>query len=173
MNGLFQVFKKTRYLILGIFFSLMIMMFVVLYPNFSLLKTVFLSSDILGDKIKFLFSILFSNPYYADFWALLYLITISFLSGIGITMSVYIFRQKIRQTKGIGLGMLGTFATLIGVGCMACGSFFVLTILSYFGIAGLVTSLPYQGKEIGFLGIVLLCISIYYMSKNIDKPLVC
>lgn len=173
MNGIVSVFSNKKYFFLFLFIFIFLTIGIVLFPNLSLLKDIFNSDVNINEQIKFLFSLIFSNPYYANFWSLIYLLTISLLSSVGITMSVYIFRQKIRQTKGIGLGMVGTLATLIGVGCVSCGSFFVLTILSYFGIASLVTNLPYHGQEIGFLGILLLCISIYYMSKNIDKPLVC
>ena len=73
----------------------------------------------------------------------------------------------------MGLGFLGTFATFLGIGCMACGSLLLTTIATYFGIGTLIVYLPYKGEELGFIGILLLIFSIYFMSKNVDKEMVC
>jgi len=62
---------------------------------------------------------------------------------------------------------------IFGVGCAACGSVIVSSLLLLVGAGGVLTILPFHGAEFGVLGIIFLWFSIYQLSKRIDDPLVC
>jgi len=46
-------------------------------------------------------------------------------------------------------------------------------VLSVFGFSALITFLPYRGAEIGYLGLLVLCIATYSLAKKVTAPNVC
>ena len=62
---------------------------------------------------------------------------------------------------------------MLGVGCAACGSILLTTVLAWVGAGALIRLLPLQGEEFGIIGVILLAISIFLTAKQIDNPVVC
>lgn len=99
----------------------------------------------------------------------------SILGGINISLAYYYFKTrgvvlKKRHVFGHGVGM---FLAFLGIGCAACGTVFLGTILSLIGGAGLLTKLPYGGEEVGVLGVIILGIITYQTARKASMPLVC
>jgi hypothetical protein len=69
-----------------------------------------------------------------------------------------------------GVGLLFAF---LGIGCAACGTAFLSVLLSFFGFSAMLSVLPYQGQEIGYVGIIFLCIATYTLAKKVTAPNVC
>lgn len=98
----------------------------------------------------------------------------SLLGGINLSLAyVYIrTRGKVILRSGLysGLGLLFAY---LGIGCAACGTAFVAVILSFLGLSAMLHSLPYQGQEIGYIGIIFLCMATYTLAKRVASPLTC
>ena len=69
-----------------------------------------------------------------------------------------------------GIGLLFAF---FGVGCAACGTALVSVLISFFGLTAMLQVLPYQGQEIGYIGLLVLCIATYSLSRKVMAPAVC
>jgi hypothetical protein len=61
----------------------------------------------------------------------------------------------------------------IGIGCAACGTAFLSIILSFFGFSAMLSLLPYEGQEIGYTGLIFLCIATYSLSRRVARSNVC
>lgn len=98
----------------------------------------------------------------------------SFLGGINLSLAyVYI---KIRGDTIVKSGLysgIGLFFAFLGVGCAACGTAFLSVILGFFGFSAMLNLLPYQGQEIGYVGLIILCIATYVLAKKVMSPNVC
>ena len=98
----------------------------------------------------------------------------SCIGGINLSLAyTYIrLRGEVILKSGVysGIGLLFAF---LGIGCAACGSVFLSTILGFFGAGALVTLLPYHGQEVGYLGVFFLSIATYSLAKKVVAPYVC
>lgn len=106
--------------------------------------------------------------------SLILIILGSFLSGINISLAyTYIrLRGEIILHSGLysGIGLVFAF---LGIGCAACGTAFLSVILGFFGFSAMLTHLPYQGQEIGYVGLIFLCIATYTLAHKVAVPNVC
>lgn len=168
--------RNYSYIVSALLMGLLVLGTVILFPNRTLLATVFADSTVsLTDKLYLLWSLLGSLA--TNFTALSAVTTIitSFLVGTNISLIAYLYtRQKTRlSTGGIAVSSVGTFLAMFGVGCAACGSLVFTAFLSSVGGISLLTILPLQGQEIGILGALILSYATYYLLQKITKPLVC
>lgn len=90
-------------------------------------------------------------------------------------MMTYFLKNRIKDIRqnGIATGFLGITSGIIGVGCAACGSFLLTSILSFIGAGSLLVLLPLHGSEFGILGMLLLIFAVFRTAKQIENPLVC
>ena len=72
-----------------------------------------------------------------------------------------------------GTGFLGTVAGVFGVGCTSCGSVLLSIIFGVGTASTLLGILPFQGVEIGFIGVLLQLLSVYLISHKLQQPMVC
>lgn len=94
----------------------------------------------------------------------------------GINISLAYTYVKIRGEAIVKSGLysgFGLFLAFLGVGCAACGTAFLSVILGFFGFSAMIGALPYQGAEIGYIGLIFLCIATYSLSKKVTAPNVC
>lgn len=98
----------------------------------------------------------------------------SLLGGINLSLAYTYMRMRgeviLKSGLYSGAGLLFAF---IGVGCVACGTAFLSIILSFFGFSTMLNLLPYQGQEIGYIGLIFLCVATYSLSKKVQAPNVC
>ena len=69
-----------------------------------------------------------------------------------------------------GIGLIFAF---LGIGCAACGTAFLSVILGFFGFSTMLNVLPYQGQEIGYIGLIFLSIATYVLANKVMAPRVC
>ena len=174
---LVTVFKKPLYVLLATVVAGSVFVFAVLLPNFRLIGTVF-SSDTatFNEKNLLLLSLLGSIGTNFTVLSASTVITVAILFGIQVSLLLYYVRRvktKIKITKTGASGLGGLVSGLFGIGCAACGTFVLTSVLALFGATGLLAFLPFGGVEFGFLGIGLLGYSIYLLLKKINDPLVC
>lgn len=98
----------------------------------------------------------------------------SLIGAINISLAyTYIrLRGKVILSSGLYSG-IGLLSALIGIGCAACGTAFTSVIVSFFGIASMFQALPYKGEEVGYIGIIILSLATYSLSRKVSSPLVC
>ena len=139
------------------------------------------ASDILGfdsialsTRFSIAFKTLFdiSNNFSAG--ALILAVLGSFLGGINLSLAYTYMRLRgeVILHSGLysGIGLLFAF---FGVGCAACGTALLSVILGFFGFSAMLNVLPYQGQEIGYIGLIFLCIATYTLSQKVAVPNVC
>jgi len=98
----------------------------------------------------------------------------SLLGGINLSLAYtyMILRGEVIIHSGLysGIGLLFAF---FGVGCAACGTALLSVILGFFGFSAMLSLLPYQGQEIGYIGLIILCIATYTLAHKVAVPNVC
>lgn len=171
-----EVFSRTSYIVGAVSLALVVFVFAVLLPNLALLnEVVFRSSAPLATKVNLTLSLL--GGIQTNFSALsaTYTILIAILVGVNIAMIVYLVRKRrgMLGQKGAALGAGGAISGALGVGCAACGSFLLSTILASFGAASALALLPLKGGEFGIASVALLCVTLGIVSNKIAEPLVC
>ena len=106
-------------------------------------------------------------------WSKYLLVIVSVLSGINISMFLFYLKRRIKLERSLGTGFFGTIVGLLGIGCASCGSIFLSSIFGYAAVTSFLGILPFQGQEIGVVGILLLLISIYLIANKIQNPNSC
>lgn len=98
----------------------------------------------------------------------------SLLAGINVSLAyTYMkIRGEILLKSGLYSGM-GLIIAFLGVGCAACGTALLSLIFGFFGFSAMLNILPYQGQEIGYVGLLFLCIATYFLAKKVTAPNVC
>jgi hypothetical protein len=98
----------------------------------------------------------------------------SLLGGINLSLAYtyMILRGRVLLHSGLysGIGLLFAF---FGVGCAACGTALLSVILGFFGFSAMLNVLPYQGQEIGYIGLIFLCMATYTLAHKVAVPNVC
>lgn len=98
----------------------------------------------------------------------------SFLGGINLSLA-YTY-MKIRGEAIIKSGIysgIGLVFAFLGIGCAACGTALLSVILGFFGFSTMLNVLPYQGQEIGYIGLIFLSIATYVLAQKVMAPRVC
>jgi uncharacterized BrkB/YihY/UPF0761 family membrane protein len=80
--------------------------------------------------------------------------------------------KKINKSKSVW-GLIGMFISILGLSCATCGIGLLASILSLFGLSGIVVYFPLHGLEIGYLGVIILNITNHILLKRIKNPFIC
>ncbi len=171
-----EVFANISYIALASALAIVVFLFAVWFPNFSLIGEVFnTSSAPLAIKLKLAWSLLGGISTNFSLLSAGYTIAIAMLFGINLAMITYFLKRArarlARQDMAAGIGGIASGA--LGIGCAACGPFILSTMFSSLGVAGAFAILPFRGGEFGILSVVLLAFSLVLISKKIAAPLTC
>ncbi len=171
-----KVFSKPRYLLIASSVSLAIFTFAVWLPNWHLI-VILLSSPAIEfvDAVNVMLSLFLSISTNFTLFSATYTIVIAVLFGLNIALlSYYIKTRKSDFNARSGVYSAGgLMAGVFGIGCAACGTFILSSVLAIFGMAGIISFLPFQGGEFGIIGVLLIGYATYWTIKKIDEPLVC
>jgi hypothetical protein len=176
VEALREVFAHPAYLGLAALLGLAAFLAQLWLPNYRLLGAVFATPEAaFALKLELLWSLLgglFTN---FDAVAAFSAVAVPPLFGIDIAMIVYFLRRRrARLPRGeIAAGVGGAASGAIAAGCAACGSFLLITILSFLGATGALALLPLRGGELGLLSVALLLLSIVLIARKIATPAVC
>lgn len=173
MSVLLQVLRKPLTIALTIGMAILTLAFVVLAPNFGLIKQVSVDTGLLSG-LQLTLNLLLSIHTNLTAQSIVVTAAIGLLLGLNISLLIY----KITQAREFGTGAaatggIGFFLGLLGVGCAACGTALITTILPFVGIGSALTILPFGGIEIQVVALLLLALSIWLLVRNISKPAVC
>ena len=147
-----DVLSKRNYFILFILTSLIL--FAVFYV-FTLATTTDHSIGIF---------VMMNGVSYA-FFTFLLLVVIALLFGVYIALVVYGIKLRSKYAGSSVFGAGGLIVGAFSAGCPMCGAF----LFGLFGAPLTLFFMPYKGLELRVLAMVLLAISIYAMSKNLNR----
>ncbi len=164
-----------RSLILGTIAFFVLLTFLLFLPHLSLLNNLVTTSNFTFiTKLQVvigLYSSLWSNYAMASAIAIV-------LTALMFGWNIALLSQLIRSKRSVSLrtslsSSSGALLGILGVGCVACGSIALTSLLPFIGAGTLIALLPYGGYEIQWLAIVVLVYSGYRLRKELKKPLVC
>lgn len=128
----------------------------------------------LGKRLTLAISTLFDITNTFSAGALILAVLGSFVGGINLSLAYTYMRLRgeVILHSGLysGIGLLFAF---FGVGCAACGTALLSVVLGFFGFSAMLNVLPYQGQEIGYIGLIILCIATYTLAHKVAVPNVC
>ncbi len=148
-----EVFSEKKYYALSVGFAVLVFASNSLLLNYKLLLSSF--------SLSLAWSLFVGFPSLISKIGLSFLLLIAILSGIVISMSVFLVRRQIKG--GYSAGSTGLIAGLLTPACPSCA----LSVLGVLGLGGFLSVLPFKGLELGILGILVLVGSIGYLSKKI------
>ncbi len=111
------------------------------------------------------FELFFQQATYA-FFNLLATLILAFLFGINLALVIYRFKEIKKYNNESGTGIFTTIISLFGAGCPVCSFTLVSLLIPAFGTTFSLAILPLKGLEIQLIGIVVLLISIYILTKK-------
>lgn len=176
IEALREVFARPAYLGLAALLGLAAFLAQLWLPNYRLLGAVFATPEAaFALKARLLASLLGGLVTNFDAVAAFSAVAVPLLFGMDIAMIVYFLRRRRAQLpRGeIAAGVGGAASGAIAAGCAACGSFLLVTILSFFGATGALALLPLRGGELGLLSVALLLLSIFLIARKIAAPMAC
>ncbi len=98
----------------------------------------------------------------------------SFLGAINLSLAYTYIKTRGDMLVKSGLySGLGLIIAFLGIGCAACGTAFLSVLLGFFGFSAMLNLLPYQGLEVGYVGLIILCIATYTLAQKVSAPNVC
>tara|TARA_Y100000310_G_scaffold343027_1_gene448807 strand:+ start:4416 stop:4982 length:567 start_codon:yes stop_codon:yes gene_type:complete len=153
---------------------------------FAFISVLFFSLNVLAKNLKTLFGFLGDMPLrdYLVFFANMYkgsvanTTTFSFITLViisvlfGTVVSLMAFRININRSLRSSINKSGTAGMMVGATAPACASCSI-GLLSFIGLAGVLSYLPFKGKELGILSIGLLSYSILNLGNGLHKPGLC
>lgn len=164
------VFKNFKYILLALVISFIYLLVAILIPSYSIIKFFWGSSMPIFNLIKLAIDFFISN---STNLTRTFVLIISILSGLNFSMLVFYLKKRISLQKNIGTGFLGMIAGILGIGCASCGSIILSSIFGLTAATNFLRVLPFNGLEFGIVGILLLLLSIYFLSTKIQNPLIC
>lgn len=166
------VFQSKKNIVLALILALVVLLFSIWLPNLELVGKTILSSKLdFEEKLLFLFSSLAMLKSNFSLFSASLTILISILFGINVVLIVSYFRirKQIANQKILGTSFLGIFSGFLGIGCAACGSVILSSILGTAATFGFIAKLPFRGQEFGILAVFLLLFSILTILKRINN----
>lgn len=177
LSILASIISRPRYAALATFIGALVFTGAVWLPNLGTISLAIQSSASGLEKIQFILSLYGSIATNFTLMSASYTVMIAILFGLQVALLWYYIkavRLGSAQLRNVGATSIGGLVSgIFGIGCAACGSFILTSVLTLFGVSGLLAYLPFGGEEFGVIGVVLLVYSIYIILNKIDKPLVC
>ena len=175
IRALITVFKNWKYVLLAGTIALVAFALATWLPNFRLLYSILKDPLVpVVDKLTLPLNLLESITTNFTLLAATYTIVIALLIGVNLSLSTYqVHRQRQFSAGSAGASSLGVASGVLGIGCPACNSLVLMSILGITGGAGVIGLLPLKGGEFGILGVLLLGVATYLLAKQITKPLIC
>ena len=152
-QALKEVYSQKSYYIITILSAIFLMSFNAIFRNYELLWANF-SAKLLGLLVYGLIAS-FTHE------ALILLILISLLGGVVTALSIFLIRRQLAMQASVGAPSI--LIAILAPACPSCA----LGLLGLLGISGVLAFLSLKGFELSILGIILLLISISYLSVKI------
>ena len=171
-----RVFRHGRYALAAALVAYAVVSAAVFLSNLSLITQVLAAEVSVLTKLSFVLSLYGSlGSNFSVFSAVLVMVTAA-LFGVNIALLTFYIRRR-QEAAGAATAHVasigGIVSAALGIGCAACGSVVLTALLGLLGAGGLILALPFHGVEFGVLGLILLLVSIIYLARRINDPVVC
>lgn len=165
--------KKNIKLFMSIFF--LVSFFYFIFKNlFSSIKVFQINIFSIGEKINLFFRSFFDISELKNIWMLILVLLFIFSISVFLLFSYLLFKESKKISKRHSVwSTFWTFITILGLSCVSCGIGLLASILSALGLSSLVVVFPLHGLELGYLGVLALNISNYFLLKRIKNPFTC
>jgi hypothetical protein len=152
-EALKEVYTEKRYYSISIVASFLIYSLNALAHNYKLVFSSF--------SLKLVSSLIVGFHYTMASYSIVFLVMLSILTGILISMTVFLIKRQIRS--GVYASGTGVIASILAPACSSCA----LGIVGLLGLSGILTVLPLKGAEIGILGIIVVIFALVSISKKV------
>ncbi len=176
INLSYSIFKQPKNIIIWFLGSFLIFLILRILPVYGILKNAFSILDIsFGRKRELFNDYIFRTFTEINFSEQLLIVLLSVLTALNIILFImFVQRQrKILSGKSFISSISGMFLGLFGVGCLSCGFLIMAPLLTFLGLGGYILNIAQYAELISYAGVFLLVISIYYLLKQLSKPLIC
>lgn len=175
-KALRTIFGNWQYVLLSGITAAFAFAFAVWLPNLKLLFSIFTDPRVpVVDKLTLSVNLLGSIASNFSMLSASYTIVIALLFGINVSLIIYNLKFKKLRFLGAGstVGSLGVVSGVFGIGCAACSSLILMSVLGTAAGAAIIAFLPLRGGEFGIIGVMLLGAATYLLARQIAKPVVC
>jgi hypothetical protein len=104
---------------------------------------------------------------------LIIIVLTSVLFGANIAMTAHYVRDRVALRRSAGASFVATVFGVLGVGCAACGSVLLSSILGSAAAIGVLSFLPLHGLEFGIIGTVVMSAALWYTARKVSMPDAC
>ncbi len=168
------VFRRPRYVVLTVVVAALLLVLLVYLQNLSLLKYVITTSGFsLFEKVRLFVLALGGFRTNFSVESQLIALLVALLAGINIAFLAFHMARRGAVQKATGVSGLSLVIGLLGIGCAACGSVILTTIIGIGASTALFGMLPFHGRELEFLSVLIMLASVLYSSKQIQEPVAC
>jgi len=101
------------------------------------------------------------------------ILLLALLFGLNAALIAHYMRRQVRLNRAAGASALGVLVGLLGVGCAACGSVLLSSLIGVGATVGALGWLPLHGLEFTWLGILFVVGSMFSIAKKIVEPEAC
>lgn len=176
LRTLGQVFRRPGYTIIALVIAWLVFSGAVWLPNAALIWS-FSQTASASAVVQLLYGLYGSIGTNFTVVSATYTSLIAVLFGVQTALLLYyirLIRTRTAPLHGIGATSVGGLISgIFGIGCAACGTFVLTSVLTLFGAAGVASFLPFGGEEFGFIGVALLGYATYALLKRLQTPFVC
>ena len=165
-SALKKVFSNWKYILLSLAIAAAFYALYIFFTDYKQVSLIFSSYGLLKT--------LTSLPFLTSFFPLrsiLGFIAMSLL--LGVLFSLIIYKTKMLKSASGKTGLwvsLGIFIGILAPGCPVCG----IGLLSILGLGSAATPfLPFKGFGLLILSMGILSLSIYKVSKDINRGIIC
>ena len=176
LKELLRIFSNKKNILYFFLIYFFIFFLFRIYPDFILYFEILNSKYFSGELFwNFFWKKTILSFSFQLFWDSFVVISVPFLISLNIILfkELYYKHKVFLKGKSFFALLSGMFLGFFGVGCFACSGLIFASLISALGLSAFFDILPYQGREVSFLGIFILLISSIYILKKIKNPIVC
>lgn len=165
LSNIILVTKKPKYIVLAASLSVLLFSLFIFLNNISLFASAFAITKDLGVMAEVFLNAVGMIKDIGGVPIFTSIIIVSILGGVSISMIIY----KIVATRNSGsnrglLSFGGIFGGALSSSCAACSS----ALISVLGVSGGLAVFPLKGLELSALSIIILIVSIFFISKSLS-----
>jgi len=165
--------KLVKPILVGVGVSILYALIAILLPKSSLIVSSVRSSFFTSGQIfRIILTIIESWNQTNTLSSRIILYSGTVLAGLQAGLVVYWYERQ-KSVLGIKKSGVGFVVGAVSASCASCGSFIIGSLVGLSASSVFLSYLPYQGLELGVIGILILLWSVITTIKKIRSPIVC
>jgi len=166
-----KVYVHYEYIVLTISIFLLSLILLLFLQNWGYYRLLFSGLFKLREAIALTLKSVMVFPGNFEEINFIVLLTVLILLSVNVSFVLFTVRRRIKNSSK--LGIVSLLIGYLGLGCASCGSVMLSFLLGVSATSSFLGILPYNGKEVGYISVALLLISIYLAARKIVNPLNC